>query len=84
MIENDSYRQAEIEAELVDLISTWDPKYLEAPNVTQKIQHEISFSGLDNEKERLVMQYLEKNIQRLLELAKERRKEMAIKRVLHR
>jgi len=39
---------------------------------------------LDNEKERLVMQYVEKNIQRLLELAKERRKEMAIKRLLHR
>jgi len=82
MAEDHVNRQVGIEEELVELISTWEPKYLFTTDITQKILEEISFCELDSQKQRDVMDYVGNNIQRLLELVTNRRAEIAAKNVV--
>lgn len=62
-----------VEKDLVKILSRWDPSYLEQPKVTEKIKDEIRFSGMAPQQEQLYLMYIDKDLQRLLELARARR-----------
>ncbi len=62
-----------VEDDLVEIMSRWDPSFLEGPTVSGKIREEIKFCGLSPQTEQLYLMYAEKNLKRLLDLVRAER-----------